>query len=133
MTGRYELVKDCARQGADDRHRIRRAAVVQAQGVVELLEAANSGLFCQLITIPLFKEHQILTQVAGHAQPHHQAIAAADHLGRRTATWIEESFEAAIAEAHRVPARHRHSARRWPITRSRRAPWRQRADFRKAT
>ena len=26
----------------------------------------NSGLFCQLITIPLFKEHKILSQVAGH-------------------------------------------------------------------
>ena len=27
---------------------------------------ANSGLFCQLIVIPLFKDHKILTQVAGH-------------------------------------------------------------------
>ena len=32
-----------------------------------MLETANKGLFCQLITIPLFKEHKILTQVAGHA------------------------------------------------------------------
>ena len=31
-----------------------------------MLEAANKGLFCQLITIPLFKDHKILTQVAGH-------------------------------------------------------------------
>ena len=32
-----------------------------------VLETANKGLFCQLITIPLFKEHKILCQVAGHA------------------------------------------------------------------
>ena len=32
-----------------------------------VLETASKGLFCQLITIPLFKEHKILTQVAGHA------------------------------------------------------------------
>jgi len=32
-----------------------------------LLETAIKGLFCQLITIPLFRDHKILTQVAGHA------------------------------------------------------------------
>jgi ornithine--oxo-acid transaminase len=30
------------------------------------LEAANKGLFSQTITIPLFKNHRILSQVAGH-------------------------------------------------------------------
>lgn len=30
------------------------------------LEAANKGLFSQTITIPLFKHHRILSQVAGH-------------------------------------------------------------------
>ena len=34
-----------------------------------LLETANTGLFCQLICIPLFKDHKVLTQVAGHANP----------------------------------------------------------------
>ncbi|MFX4593034.1 aminotransferase class III-fold pyridoxal phosphate-dependent enzyme, partial [Acinetobacter baumannii] len=28
-----------------------------------VLETANKGLFCQLITVPLFKDHKILTQV----------------------------------------------------------------------
>ena len=31
-----------------------------------VVETASKGLFCQLITIPLFKEHKILSQVAGH-------------------------------------------------------------------
>src|SRR6202044_334618 len=31
-----------------------------------LLETASSGLFCQLIVIPLFNDHKVLTQVAGH-------------------------------------------------------------------
>jgi len=31
-----------------------------------MLEAANKGLYCQMITILLFKEHGILTHVAGH-------------------------------------------------------------------
>jgi ornithine--oxo-acid transaminase len=31
-----------------------------------LLERAQRGLFAQLVVVPLFKEHRILTQVAGH-------------------------------------------------------------------
>ena len=31
-----------------------------------ILETASSGLFCQLIVIPLLNDHKILTQVAGH-------------------------------------------------------------------
>src|SRR6201990_3077280 len=31
-----------------------------------ILESANKGLFCQLITVPLFKDHKILPKVAGH-------------------------------------------------------------------
>jgi ornithine--oxo-acid transaminase len=32
-----------------------------------LLETASKGLFCQLVTIPLFRDHKVLTQVAGRA------------------------------------------------------------------
>ena len=46
-----------------------------------LLETVSAGLFCQLITIPLFKEHQILVQVAGHANPTDQASSGACHHG----------------------------------------------------
>jgi ornithine--oxo-acid transaminase len=31
-----------------------------------LLEAAQPGMFAQLVVVPLFSEHRILTQVAGH-------------------------------------------------------------------
>ncbi len=56
-----------ARQRTDDRHRIRTARLVSIEGLWSVLETANKGLFCQLITIPLFKEQKILCQVAGHA------------------------------------------------------------------
>jgi ornithine--oxo-acid transaminase len=39
------------------------------KGAYALLEKANKGLYCQLVLIPLFKEHRILAQVAGHAMP----------------------------------------------------------------
>ena len=31
-----------------------------------LLERAQAGLFAQLVVVPLFSDHRILTQVAGH-------------------------------------------------------------------
>ena len=31
-----------------------------------LLERVQTGLFAQLVVVPLFSEHRILTQVAGH-------------------------------------------------------------------
>jgi ornithine--oxo-acid transaminase len=32
----------------------------------KMLERAQRGLFAQLVVVPLFTEHHILTQVAGH-------------------------------------------------------------------
>jgi ornithine--oxo-acid transaminase len=32
----------------------------------QVLDRASKGLFCQMITIPLYKRHRILSQVAGH-------------------------------------------------------------------
>ena len=66
------------------------------------LEAANKGLFCQMITIPLFKDHKILVQVAGHAS-HTIKLLPPLTITDEDCTWIENSFEAAIAEAHKVP------------------------------
>ena len=37
-----------------------------SRAVFNAVERAQPGLFAQLITVPLFHEHQILCQVAGH-------------------------------------------------------------------
>lgn len=66
------------------------------------LEAVNSGLFCQLITIPLFKEHKVLSLVAGHGI-HTIKLQPALTLTDEDCNWIERSFDAVIADAHRVP------------------------------
>ena len=46
--------------------RVRSAAREPAGAVFNAVERAQPGLFAQLITVPLFHEHQILCQVAGH-------------------------------------------------------------------
>jgi ornithine--oxo-acid transaminase len=68
-----------------------------------LLETANSGLFGQLICIPLFKDHKILTQVAGHGNPTIKLLPALT-ISDEDCDWIERSFDAAIADAHKAPS-----------------------------
>jgi ornithine--oxo-acid transaminase len=67
-----------------------------------LLETANKGLFCQLITIPLFKDHKILCQVAGHAS-HTIKLLPAFTITDNDCDWIVRAFDEVIAGSHRVP------------------------------
>jgi ornithine--oxo-acid transaminase len=66
------------------------------------LEAVNANLFCQLITIPLFKEHKILSQVAGH-DSHTIKLLPPLIITDADCEWIENAFDAVITDAHRVP------------------------------
>ena len=65
------------------------------------LETASSGLFCQLIVIPLFNDHKLLTQVAGHGN-HTIKLLPTLTITEEDCAWIERSFDAVIAGAHRT-------------------------------
>ena len=68
-----------------------------------MVEAASKGLFCQMITIPLFKDEKILCQVAGHAS-HTIKLLPAAIITAEDCDWIMKSFETVIAGAHRLGA-----------------------------
>jgi ornithine--oxo-acid transaminase len=67
-----------------------------------VLETANKGLFCQLITVPLFKDHKILTQVAGHGS-HTIKLLPPLVISEEDCNWIATSFDTVIAGSHKVP------------------------------
>ena len=67
-----------------------------------VLETANKGLFCQLITVPLFKDHKILTQVAGHGS-HTIKLLPPLVITEEDCNWIAASFDEVIAASHKVP------------------------------
>ena len=72
-----------ARPDLGDRVRGAAAAAAARGG---MLERVQPGLFAQLVVVPLFAEHKILTQVAGHDSKRDQDPAAARSLrGRRRA------------------------------------------------
>ena len=67
-----------------------------------MIETASRGLFCQLITIPLFKDHKILTQVAGHGSRTIKLLPPYV-ISDDDCAWIEKAFDTVIGESHRVP------------------------------
>ena len=74
-----------------------------ARRLWEMVEARQPGLFAQLITVPLFHEHRILCQVAGHRMNVIKALPALtieeDEI-RRFATALADT----VAIAERYPA-----------------------------
>ncbi len=67
MVSRYELVKEVRGKGLMIGIEFGPPKSFALKASWNVLETASTGLFCQLITIPLFKDHKILTQVSGHA------------------------------------------------------------------
>ena len=102
MIGRHELVKEVRGKGLMIGIEFGSPRSLTLKASWNLLETANSGLFCQLIVIPLLKDHRILTQVAGHGN-HTIKLLPPFLITDSDCDWIEKSFEAVIADAHRVP------------------------------
>ena len=102
MKERYELVSDVRGKGLMIGMEFGAPTSFKLKASWNLLETANKGLFCQLITIPLFKEHQILSQVAGHAS-HTVKLLPPLVLSPVDCEYIIKAFDAVIAASHRVP------------------------------
>ena len=102
MAQRHELVKAVRGKGLMIGIEFGAPQSLKLRASWNLLETASSGLFCQLIVIPLLKDHKILTQVAGHAN-HTIKLLPPLTISDADCDWIEQSFEAVISDAHRVP------------------------------
>ena len=102
MTSRHELLKSVRGKGLMIGIEFGAPRSFALKMSWNALETVNAGLFCQMITIPLFKEHKILVQVAGHASNTIKLLPALT-ISDEDCGWIENSFEAAIAASHKVP------------------------------
>jgi ornithine--oxo-acid transaminase len=102
MIDRYELLKEVRGKGLMIGVEFGPPRSLRLKASWHALETASKGLFCQLIAIPLFKEHRILTQVAGHGS-HTIKLLPPLVLSDADCDRIETAFDAVIAGAHRVP------------------------------
>jgi ornithine--oxo-acid transaminase len=67
-----------------------------------LLDRVQPGLFAQVVVVPLFKEHRILSQVAGHKIPVIKAIPPLT-LSETDLDWFAEALDETIRKAQRLP------------------------------
>jgi ornithine--oxo-acid transaminase len=102
MTARYELLREVRGKGLMIGVEFGDPQSLKLKASWNVLEAANRGLFCQLVTIPLFRDHKILSQVAGHAS-HTIKLLPPLVISNADCDWILNAFESVIAGCHRVP------------------------------
>ncbi|MCF7970218.1 MAG: aspartate aminotransferase family protein [Methylococcaceae bacterium] len=102
LTPKYEFLKEARGKGLMVAIEFQAPKSLTLKAAWATLEAANKGLFCQMVTIPLFKEHHLLTQVAGHGMNVVKLLPPLN-LTHKDRDWIVNSFEHAIADTHKVP------------------------------
>jgi ornithine--oxo-acid transaminase len=102
MAERYEFVKTVRGKGLMIGIEFGPPRSLKLKAAWSMLESVNKGLFCQLITVPLFKDHKIVSQVAGHGS-HVVKLLPPLIISNQDCEWIERSFEVVVADSHRVP------------------------------
>jgi ornithine--oxo-acid transaminase len=103
IEGRYEFVRAVRGKGLMIGIEFGPPSSLKLKASWNLLETANKGLFCQLVTIPLFKDHKVLTQVAGHAS-HTIKLLPPLVITDEDCDLIEHSFDDIIAGTERSGA-----------------------------
>ena len=102
LTGQYEFLKEARGKGSMIAIEFKSPSSLKLKAAWMMLEAANKGLFCQMITIPLFKEHRILTQVAGHGLNVVKLLPPLI-LNQRDVDHVLDALTQTIADTHQVP------------------------------
>ena len=74
------------------------------------LDRVEKGLSCQMLVMPLFAQHRIITQVAGHRLPVIKLlppyVISDDDLA-----WIRDAFDSVLSDCHQV------TSSVWPLVR----------------
>jgi ornithine--oxo-acid transaminase len=73
-----------------------------ARAVFNMIERAQPGLFAQLVAVPLFHDHQILVQVAGHRMNVVKALPSL-LINEQEVRQFADALETVITAAERVP------------------------------
>ncbi|MDO9213034.1 MAG: aspartate aminotransferase family protein, partial [Methylococcales bacterium] len=101
LSGKYEFLKEARGKGMMIAIEFHAPKSLTLRAGWTMIEAANKGLFCQMITIPLFKEHHILTQVAGHGMNVVKLLPPLN-LTQKDRDNIVNSFDKTIADTHKI-------------------------------
>jgi ornithine--oxo-acid transaminase len=103
LVERHEVVRDVRGLGLMWAIELGPPAGGSGRALFNAVERAQPGLFAQLITVPLFHDHEILVQVAGHRMNVVKALPSLlideDEVRR-----FADALSSVVAEAERVPS-----------------------------
>lgn len=102
LAERYEFVKSVRGRGLMLAIEFGAPKSLKLRAAWSLLSRANPGLFCQMVLIPLFKEHRVLAQVAGHDTPVIKLLPPLV-VSEADCAYALEALDATIGACHRVP------------------------------
>jgi len=102
LVQKYELLKDVRGRGLMIALEFGAPRSLGLRAAWTLLEKATKGLFCQMVIIPLFSRHRILSQVAGH-EMYVIKLLPPLCLSQSDEDWIVSAFDDVIADCHQVP------------------------------
>lgn len=103
LVGEYECLKEIRGKGMMIALEFTEPKSLSLRMSWKMLEAANKGLFSQMITVPLFARHRILSQVAGHGLNIVKFIPPLT-LSEFDIKWIIDAVNNVVTDAHRGPA-----------------------------
>jgi ornithine--oxo-acid transaminase len=100
LAGRYELVRDVRGRGLMVGIEFGAPRSLRLRASWQMLQRARRGLFAQMVVLPLFQRHRILTQVAGD---HIEVVKLLPPLvvGEAEVGEFLDALEAVMADAHR--------------------------------
>ena len=102
MIPRHEFLKDVRGKGLMIGIEFGPPQSVKLKASWHALEVAKEGLFCQLITMPLFKDHKILSQVASHGG-HTIKLLPSLVISRADCEWIVSAFDSVLTDSEHLP------------------------------
>ncbi len=102
LVPKYEFLKDVRGKGLMIALEFGAPRSLSLRAAWSVLEAANKGLFSQMVTIPLFKDHRILSQVSGHGINVVKLLPPLV-IGAQDKNRVVSALDAVIADCHKVP------------------------------
>lgn len=99
---RYELVKEVRGKGLMIGIEFGEPRSLKLKAGWKLVHRANEGLFGQMLSIPLMRDHGILTQIAGHAMDVHK-LAPPLIIGDEEIDHFMTAYEQVVESLHHFP------------------------------
>ena len=102
LASRFELIKEVRGKGLMIGIEFGEPKSLKLKAGWKLVHHANEGLFGQMISIPLMRDHGIITQVAGHNLDVHK-LAPPLTIGTEEIDYFVNAYEKVMVDLHKFP------------------------------